>query len=62
MNYLLTLNVSYAIIISISNILINISMEGESKMDNKEKESVFVIEEVELEEPGGSGGTCHCSN
>ena len=37
-------------------------MKGESKVDNKEKESVFVIEEVELEEPGGSGGTCHCSN
>lgn len=59
---MLTLNVSYAIIIFISNILINISMEGESKMDNKEKESVYVIEEVELEEPGGSGSSCHCSN
>lgn len=31
-------------------------------MDNKEKESIFVIEEVELEESGGSGGSCYCSN
>ncbi len=31
-------------------------------MDNTQKESVYVIEEVELEEPGGSGSSCHCSN